>query len=309
MEASVEQAPTTTPNGDGPEATAADPAAETSPAERQGSGQLFQFSRFLHVGPGAEECDEGEDGSCANPLHFHAWIRLPNQFQHNSIREKALAAKARKLRRLNDPESDERAIIDADLDDLVRRDDRESMIEEVVNKDFLADHMRAMREVEVETEGEGEESPYLHIDEDRERLRALELAPEEERSEDELKELRAHVEEWQEKVNAKRQELQKPVRDAVQDEPIEKLREIVFKQRSENVAQEEFNSTYSLWEWYISTMQPQPQGMPAGKPQLPSERVFADVNHLKAAAPEIINSLDRAFTELEAEAGRAMRGF
>lgn len=298
------EAPETTTNGNAMGQTGLSDPAEHSPAESQDVQGLFKYSRFVHVGAGAENCPEGEDGSCANPLHFHAWIRLPNQFQHSSIREKALAAKARKLRSIRDPESDERAIIEGELDDIVARDDRESLIEEIANKDFMATHLRAMQDVQGE-----EDSPYKHIEEDRERMRALEATPEEERNEEELEQLRSHHTAYTEAVNERRNELLRPAREAVEGEPIEQLRSIVFDQRAQQIAHEEFNRTYSIWEWYISTLKPQKQGMPEGKPQLASERVFKDVNHLRAAAPEVIESLEVAFNELEAEAGRAIRGF
>src|SRR5262245_39990006 len=77
--------------GDGGTAVAtppAEPAAEsaeqdvtdgtTSEDDMRAVEKLFSFSGFVHVGPGARECEDGEDGSCGNPLHFHDWCRLPN---------------------------------------------------------------------------------------------------------------------------------------------------------------------------------------------------------------------------------------
>jgi hypothetical protein len=52
---------------------------------------------------------------CANPDHFHAWIRLPNKFQHADIHAKALASKARRMRALRDPESDASVVMDAEI--------------------------------------------------------------------------------------------------------------------------------------------------------------------------------------------------
>src|SRR3954451_1473894 len=52
-------------------------------AEHATAAQMFQFSTYLHVGPGAEGCEDF--ASCADPLHFHAWCRLPNKFQHKDI--------------------------------------------------------------------------------------------------------------------------------------------------------------------------------------------------------------------------------
>jgi REP element-mobilizing transposase RayT len=44
-------------------------------------------------------------GKCTDPDHFHAWIRLPNQFQIRDIAEKAKAAQARKKRMLRDQQT------------------------------------------------------------------------------------------------------------------------------------------------------------------------------------------------------------
>jgi hypothetical protein len=62
------------------------------------TGELFRYSSWVHIGGGAEDCEEAETGTCADPLHFHAWCRLPNQLQHADIRERALASKARRIR-------------------------------------------------------------------------------------------------------------------------------------------------------------------------------------------------------------------
>src|SRR5262245_8571172 len=69
-------------------------------------GELFKFSAWVHIGVGADECEHAQTGNCADPGHFHAWCRLPNQFQHQDIRERALAAKARRIRQLRDPATD-----------------------------------------------------------------------------------------------------------------------------------------------------------------------------------------------------------
>src|SRR4051812_42572461 len=128
----VTAAPAT--NGDGPT------GVEHSPAEEQDSSQLFEFSGYVHVGPGAGNCPDGETGACNNSLHVHMWIRLPNTFQHAAIREKALAAQARRTRLLRNAESDARQIIDAAIEDAVSVEDRDSLVEEIVGKDLFTDH-------------------------------------------------------------------------------------------------------------------------------------------------------------------------
>jgi hypothetical protein len=281
---------------DTPEPNGTDPTAERTAASEQDHASLFRYSRYLHVGPGAEDCPEGEVGTCADPLHFHAWLRIPNQFQHNSIREKALAAKARKLRLLRDEESDIRVILDSSLEEMVLQDDREELIEEIVNKDYVKDYWSAMKEV-------GEEEEYATVEEDRERFRALGLLPEDERPAEEYAELEKHLEQYSEKIMEAFRATQKPLRDSLADKTTQELADLVREDRMDAEAQQAFKETYDVYEWFIGTLQP--KDLSKGWPQ---DRVFGDINHLKRASGEVIAALDEAFTELDAEAGRQLKG-
>ena len=75
---------------------------------------LFQWSDYVHVGRGAEDCEHGQDGLCKDPEHFHAWVCLPNTFQIRDITDKARASKARKVRSLRDTDSDAHEVIEGD---------------------------------------------------------------------------------------------------------------------------------------------------------------------------------------------------
>lgn len=282
-------------NGDRPQP---EPEPERSPAESRNSSQMFEFSRFVHVGPGAEECEDGENGSCQNPAHFHAWIRLPNQFQVSSLREKADAASARKLRVLRDLESDSRAILDGELDELVRVADHDALVEAVANGDFLKDHMAAMNTVRTD-----EELGFETIEDDRERLRALEQIPAEERPQEEFEELRKHVAAYVDAVNEERENIQRPLREGLAQKTDEELVEEMRETRIQGVAREGADEAYALWQWYICTLQPKSPE----KPGHPQERVYGSVDHLKAAAPEVIAALRAAFQEIEAAAGRSLQ--
>src|SRR3954465_4912909 len=110
--------------------------------------QLFRYSAWVHVGAGAERCEEGETGPCGNPLLFHAWCRLPNQLQHQEIRERALAAKARRIRQLRDPESDAAQILASDMDELRRVASHEDLVDELVRKDWWKRQMEAMGDID-----------------------------------------------------------------------------------------------------------------------------------------------------------------
>lgn len=268
-------------------------AVETSPSEKQDLGSLFKFSTYLHIGDGADVCEDGEDGSCANPLHFHAWCRLPNQFQHDSIREKAMAAKARKGRQLRSEESDGADILEGEMDVLLRAADREALIEQVVSKNYWRDQFEAMREVK-------ERDEFSTIEEDLERYRVLSAQSEEERSADEFEELTKHVAEFEAAVSSRREEESEPQREALSERPIDELVGLIRDDRIEQEANEEFMRSFSMWEWYIGTMKPRDP-----EKGLPNERVFGDVNHLaQGASPEVVAGLDAAFKELETARGQ-----
>lgn len=291
-EETIQDAVAATNGGSPPEAD----AAERTEAERRSHRDLFKYSRYVHVGPGAEECDEGTNGSCTNAMHFHAWCRLPNQFQHSSIREKALAAKARRLRLLNEEDSDARVILDESVNELVRADDRAGMIEELAQKDWTSDYMKAVQEV-------NEEEEYKHIEDDRERWRALRAKSEEERPQEEYAELEKHLDAYAERVQAAFQELQQPLREALDQKSTDELGGLLREQRMEGDAQRAFNDTYGQFEQYIGTLKPKSPE----KPGMPSERVFPDINVMLAAAPEVIEALQQTFEEMEAESSRALK--
>lgn len=272
------------------------PVAESSPAEKQGLTEMWQFSDYVHVGPGAEECEEAIDGSCANPLHFHAWCRLPNPFQNASIREKALAAKARKERQLRDPQADSYEILEAEMDRLRRianEGDRgkTALVEDLLAQTLWKDSLTAMREL-------AEEDEWKTIAEDRERFQALNSMPADDRPADEYGELERHLKAYEDALNARREEEQKPQREALEAKSVDELIEQIKDSRIESEANEDFMRVFSLWEWYTGTMK-------CRDPErgFPTERVFGDVNHLQNAAPEVIEALDATFTELETAMG------
>lgn len=274
--------------GNGPEGT---------PAESRDSSRLFEFSRFVHVGPGAEQCEDRETGQCKNAAHFHAWIRLPNQFQTSSLREKSEAATARKLRTLRNEDSDSRVILDTELEEFTRQNDSNALIEQLAGADFLQDHYQAMRAVAEENED------FTTIEDDRERLRALEAKPEEERPEEEFAELQKHVAAYVDAVNVERDAIQEPLKTSLRDKSVDELIDLVREQRIQVIAKEAGDQAYSQWEWYIGTLSIRvPEKITA-----PQQRVFESIDHLMAAAPEIIEALQDGFREIEAAAGRSLQ--
>lgn len=280
------------------ESPEAPPVPEQTTGETRNSSQMFEFSRFVHVGPGADECADGENGQCQNPVHFHAWIRLPNQFQVVSLKEKADAAAARKMRVLRDEGSDSRAIMEGELSELERQNDHGGLVEQVANADFLKDHMAAMTAVRSD-----EERGFTTIEDDRERLRALELLPAEDRPEEEFDELQKHVGAYVDAVNDERQEIQRPLKESLEAKSLDELIDLVRENRIQGIAKEAAEEAYAVWQWYICTLHPKD---PA-KPGFPQDRVYGSIDHLKAAAPEVILALREGFQDIEAAAGRSLQ--
>lgn len=272
------------------------PSPETSPAEVTDNVQMWQFSRFVHVGPDAEACDEGEDGSCANPLHFHAWIRLPNPFQQAHIREKALAAKARKARQLRDPDTDSSVILDEEMDRLrVIADETEegkrALVDDLMQAVLYRDQVTAVREL-------GEDEEWATVGEDMERFRHLASLPDDDRDADEYGELERHLGKYDEAVREKMEAIQKPERDGLMSLSAEELVKRVRDQRVDAESNEDYMRVYSMWEWYIGTLKP--VDLTAERP---SVRVFDHIDRLQEAAPEVIEALEAAFTAIELAAG------
>lgn len=263
---------------------------------------LFRYSQFVHVGPGADECEgieRGDDGKvravkCEREDHFHAWCRLPNQFQQQDIVEKAQAAKARKLRALRNADSDQAAILELELDELRQLGDsaRQPIIDEIVERDWQEDLMEAFRDTQ-------EEEPFKHIDQDREELRRLEALPDDQRPVEEYTQLQEHIAAYGDKVQANLKQRQEPKRTSLQERPVEELLKFVERDRIERMGTETYLETYAFWSWLAGTMRPT-RG-PGGRFV---ERVYKDAQQLKGEAPEVVTALRDMFNSLEAAFGR-----
>jgi hypothetical protein len=286
--------PTTNGNGDAPEA--ATPVPETSPAEEQTVEQMFQYARWVHVGEGAVECEDRENGSCGDPFHFHSWCRLPNPFQQESIREKALAAKARKMRQLRDPGTDVYEILEAEMDQLRRIADSEAskeiLVDDLLQQSYWKDHLTAVRET-------NEEEAFSSIREDANRFQHLHSLPEDQRPKDEYEELERHIAEYDKKVGARREEIQKPQREALMSQEPDALIKQIRDTRIDSEGNDDFMRVYNQWQIFIGTLRPRDP-----EKGLPNERVFGSVEHLRdSAPPEVVQALQDAFQEMETALG------
>lgn len=265
---------------------------QTEPEATKTTAALFKYAQAVHVGEGAEACEHREDGACTDAGHFHAHVRLPNQFQHADIRQKALAAKARRIRQLRDPESDANAILEADIDALVRAADqdeaecREDLISEAIGREWWKRHLEAAEEVRTRDE-------FEHIDADQERLAEIEGLEEDKRPADERDELLRHVAAFGEAVDKAREEAEVPLRASLEAKDTEGLIDMVREDRISSEASRAFMETYSKWQAFVGTLAYDING------KRPHLRVFAAIDDLESADPEVVDALRETFARLE----------
>lgn len=245
------------------------------------------YAGFCHVGPGAEACQEGEKGTCGDPMHFHAFCRLPNAMQMQEIRDRADAARARRIRMLRDEESDAYTILEGALYELERTGDREAMIDEIVAKDWFKDHHEAMEAV-------AERDEFKGIEHDQDQFRKLDDMPEGDRDDDEWRSLSNHVAEFGDAVERERENLQKPKRDALIDKPVGEIITMIREDRINAEAQVIAMQFFSQWQWFYGTLKPVPEGRP-------KQRVWGSFEELRDEDATIIEALNDTFTGLERE--------
>lgn len=264
--------------------------------------RIFRYSAWVHVGPGAEGCEAiSEDpneprNDCSNPLHFHCWCRLPNQFQHEALREKALAAKARRRRQLHNQETDAYEVLEAALDEVASRGDdaKEVIVEELTARMRWQDYADAAREVkdeEVPEEHDEDGDPVLrfgHIEADSARMQELLAMPTEDRPPDEFKELEGQINAYSERVAERYEEIAKPRRDSLLALDVSALVDKLRVERVRREANEHFMSVYHRHEWLVCSYR-----YPGGV------RVFKSFEILDEVAPEVYEALRATFDDLE----------
>lgn len=284
-------------------------------APKAGAPLLFQSTSWLHVGGGAEDCEgiDEEKGTneCSNPAHWHAWLRLPNQFQHKDLRDEAMAAKARKVRQLRDPESNAGGVLEYALDEVRRAaeastDGKQAIADELAQREWWRFYQDANREV-LEEEVAAEHVPadhegdlpkrYALVERDIRRLGELQAMDPDDRSQDEYSELERHVAAYYEAVNARQRELMQPLFDELMGEDVERLVDRLRDHRIDVEANEEFMHSYSIHEWVACTFVA-PRG----------PRKFESTAQLADQQPEVITMLKLTFDDLEQSHARSAEG-
>jgi hypothetical protein len=274
-------------------------APETDEPAVKAPREMFRYSAWVHIGPGASECEAVNENEgtcdCSDPRHFHAWCRLPNQFQHREIREKALAAKARKTRQLRDPETDANAILEDSLDQYAREGDDAIplLVDELIGHEWWTTYLEATADVKELEEGVDSDDepikPFEHVDRDQRRFQELQALPDDERNDDEFAELGRHLARYAEKVKERHDEIVKPKREALTERGVNGLIDLVRDQRVNAAGTEEFMHVYSTWSWLVGTLK-----RPGGEPVWPP-----DPSVLRDVAPEVLNEVKEVFEDLE----------
>lgn len=290
-----------------------DAVAEPTVGEISPDSRLFRYSTWIHVGQNAEGCEDVDElkgtNECSNPLHFHAWIRLPNQFQHVEIRERSLAAKARRMRQLRDDSTDAHAMLESQIDTLARQGDqaKDQMVSELMQGDWWIIYLKAAEEVKHgstieesepaesdEDEDDGDETPaeplYLHIGEDKQRLAILNAMPEDERPGDEYAELSKHIAAYDLLVDERHVELVGPEKARLTEMPINDLLDRYRDHLIEAESGVIFQHEYAAGQWFTCTY------VDATEPR---RRRFESEALMREQATEVLDALQDAFTDLQ----------
>lgn len=294
--------------------TNADVAREEAHVEAEAEKphtKLHEWSRWVHVGQGAEECEKRWSGDCEDDDHFHAWIRLPNPYQIRDITAKARAARARKKRELADEESDARVSLEYELQDLADTGSKEVLVDEILDRDFADDYAKAVREVDGTPdpnfipENEDDEIPKLweHIDQDREEYQRQSELPEDQRDEAEYTALEKTVAEYGRAVEDELAKIREPRKAALMERPMlpdgddQGLVNIIRQDRIDQAATEAYIHTYNTWMWFICTY------TKSAPKKITPVRVFNDLSTFKFSTPtEVIRALQLNFEALETNA-------
>lgn len=278
----------------------AGPAPDTTQEPQE---KLYRYSAWIHIGEGADGCEQASTGGCEDPQHFHAWCRMPNQIQHEEIRERALAAKARRTRVLRDPQTDAHDALELTLDELARGGDavKEALADELLRQQRWTALTEASTDVIEKQDGyepqqpgdEGEPEPikpYEHIVRDKARLEELQALEPDDRPADEFESLTRHAAAFDAEVEVRFHDLYDPQHKALVDRDISGIIDMVRDERIAREANATFMGFYSQEEWLECTL------MRPGGPQR-----FKSLAEIRRVSPEEYEALRSTYDGLEAD--------
>jgi len=226
---------------------------------------------------------------------FRAFVRLPNDYQHKDIREKAMAAKARRIRALRNVSTDAWEVMEFELTTASEAEGAaENFAHELLLKDLDRDRYEA-----IQTLNEREE--FAHIRQDQERFRELQRMTEDERPAEEWKELVEHLAGYAREIEQEIEEMWKPRKEALLGLGLDGLLEKVRERRIDDEGRRAFRDTYTFWQTYVGTLEI-PEGFDPKNitPEtMPRKRLFKDESELRDIDPLIGTELAMAFELLE----------
>ena len=284
------------------------PAPTPEPAQNATVAKMFKFSQYIDVGEGAADCEHSRDGACEDPEHFHAWCRLPNPIQQESIRKKGAAAKARLIRRYADRDSDESVVLDSELSTMADTVFIGGLIDELLASQFTTDYIEADQNVR-------ESEPFEHYNEDQNEYARLEPSegqkPVDEQSE-EFKELAAHATAFVEALRKEVEAIQGPKREDFKSRSVDEIVELVRSKRIDGLSDNEFLDTFNTWVWLVGTFRVEIH--PALR--RPTKQTWEtlgvadapEAGTMFAEAPEVIAKLRETYGELQVALQRASSG-
>lgn len=254
--------------------------------------ELFQWSMFVHVGDGADDCEHAIDGKCDVKGHFHCWLCLPNTFQARDIQDKARAAKARKRRSLQADGSGGKEPSDSYL---VLEEQIEAWESNEVTFDALV-RVIANRNVQAQLGEIAEElqdsDQFEHYGPDLEEWRRLEKLSEEDRDPEEWKRLEDDMKTYREEFDKRAKARFEREQTILKAESHENVLKLERTYQIDAATQEQFLHTYYTWAYYTGARVPTEDGYP-------TERIFSKPEDLRNAAPEVVASLRAAYRSLE----------
>jgi hypothetical protein len=271
----------------------AEPTHDGDAEATRPTSHLFQWSTFVNVGPGAEKCEHARDGACEDAEHFHCWLCLPNVFQNRDIRDKALAAKARKRRALmldgsvagTEP-SDASLILEEQIDAWTLTDETYGvLIERIAQRNVERGYSDIVEEL-------NKTERYEHRGQDLEEWRRQSALAEEQRTE-EYARLEKDMEDYREEFEVlclARHEREVTV---LRHEPRDAVLEIERRFQIDGLSSESFTHIYYTWAYYTCAR------VPDADDPFPTKRVFATPEALKGSPPEVIEALADNFRSLE----------
>jgi hypothetical protein len=283
-------------------------ATPTAPAEPHASydgsaeatnstEQLFQWSGYVHVGTGAEQCEHRSDGACTETEHFHGWVCLPNPYQVRDIADKARAARARKARAMrdagdpnhSDPKrhepSDSYMVLESELDTYRQPHEFKLLIQSIAARTIERSLMDILDDLH-------KDERFEHHAQDTEEFRRQQELPEDQRDEEEYTRLQEDLLDYgkvmQEEIDKRIATEVAHLESIEQDAVIDLERQF----RIDTTGTEAYLHAYYTWAIYTGTRKPSTEGFP-------SERKFDTPLALSSVPPEVVTALRQKIRTLE----------